>query len=104
MRQPAPRSSRPAGLPAYRPAPKTFHAAPSIAPAAVAHSRGNERSKKTVTVASFFDARSTEQNQLPMIRLRGQWLQRLGFRAGERLIVTEEDGRIVLTLVRDEEK
>ena len=56
-----------------------------------------------VTVASYFDARADEQDHLPMIRLRGQWLQRLGFRAGERLIVTEEDGRIVLTLVRDEE-
>jgi hypothetical protein len=102
MRQPVPPSSRPAGLPEYRPAPAPSPIVAPISSASAGQPRRNEHGKKTVTVASYFDARG-DHDQLPMIRLRGQWLQRIGFRAGERLIVTEEDGRIVLTLVRDEE-
>jgi hypothetical protein len=38
-----------------------------------------------------------------MIRIRGRWLQQLGFRSGERIVVTIEKRRIVLTLAPSEE-
>jgi hypothetical protein len=37
-----------------------------------------------------------------MIRLRGRWLAKLGFTARARIVVSEERGRLVLTLVREE--
>ena len=37
-----------------------------------------------------------------MIRLRGQWLAQLGFTADARIAVSEEQGRIVLTLAGGE--
>lgn len=40
--------------------------------------------------------------QHPMIRLRGRWLAELGFTADARIAVTEERGRLVLTLARGE--
>jgi len=36
--------------------------------------------------------------RVPMIRMRGDWLEENGFVAGERVVVTVERGRIVLTL------
>jgi hypothetical protein len=93
-----------AALPAFCPARPACRQSLTVAAASEPRQRRNTHGKKTVTVASYFDGRADDQDHLPMIRLRGQWLQRLGFRAGERLIVTEEEGRILLTLVRDEER
>lgn len=39
--------------------------------------------------------------RVPMIRMRGDWLEENGFVAGERVIVTVERGRIVLTLASE---
>ncbi len=41
-------------------------------------------------------------NRRPMIRMRGCWLARLGFEIGTRIVVSEERGRIVLTLAGEE--
>jgi hypothetical protein len=38
----------------------------------------------------------------PMIRLCGRWLAELGFTADARIAVSEEQGRLVLTLTREE--
>jgi hypothetical protein len=38
----------------------------------------------------------------PMIRLRGLWLAQLGFTADARIAVSEEQGRLVLTLATEE--
>lgn len=38
---------------------------------------------------------------LPLIRLQGKWLQRLGFEAGAKFIVEEALGRLTLTLIVD---
>lgn len=38
---------------------------------------------------------------VPYIRMSGVWLQRLGFRRGDRIEVTAEHERLVLTVVRD---
>jgi Toxin SymE, type I toxin-antitoxin system len=48
---------------------------------------------RKATVTSYFDARVT----VPMIRLRGRWLKRAGFREGDALRIEVEDGRLVLT-------
>ena len=39
--------------------------------------------------------------RVPMIRMRGEWLAENGFVAGERVVVTIERGRIVLTLASE---
>jgi len=39
--------------------------------------------------------------RVPMIRMRGEWLEENGFTAGERVLVTVEQGRIVLTLASE---
>jgi hypothetical protein len=36
-----------------------------------------------------------------MIRMRGQWLEQMGFRAGEYVIVTAEPKRLVLTIAEE---
>jgi hypothetical protein len=38
---------------------------------------------------------------VPYIRMSGVWLQRLGFRRGDRIEITAEHERLVLTVVRD---
>lgn len=48
---------------------------------------------RKATVTSYFDARVT----VPMIRLRGGWLKRAGFREGDALRIEVEEGRLVLT-------
>jgi hypothetical protein len=48
---------------------------------------------RKATVTSYFDARVT----VPMIRLRGRWLVRAGFREGDALRIEVQDGRLVLT-------
>jgi hypothetical protein len=48
---------------------------------------------RKATVTSYFDARVT----VPMIRLRGRWLKRAGFREGDALRIEVQDGRLVLT-------
>jgi hypothetical protein len=39
---------------------------------------------------------------VPFIRMSGLWLQQLGFDRGDRIEVTAERERLVLTVVRDE--
>lgn len=57
-------------------------------------------SEHVLTVAEFFDpsASSHASALRPMIRIRGQWLAEMGFRAGEYVIVTAEPKRLVLTV------
>jgi hypothetical protein len=52
---------------------------------------------RRATVTSYFDARVT----VPMIRLRGQWLVRAGFREGDALRIEVEEGRLVLSRPKD---
>jgi type I toxin-antitoxin system toxin SymE len=37
---------------------------------------------------------------VPLIRMRGKWLQKLGFKKGARFAVTEKRGQLVVTLKR----
>lgn len=67
--------------------------------------RRTANGEKLLTVTSTWNQRprSRRDQALPMIRMRGRWLQQLGFRTGERIVVTAERNRIVLTLARGEE-
>src|SRR6266508_28850 len=101
MRQPAPIDPPPAWLPEYMPVapPRRRRMAELIAPPPLPpRYRRNERGERMLTVARLFDGRSKQ----PMIRMRGAWLRRLGFTTGARIFVTEEPGRIVLTLEGEE--
>ena len=33
----------------------------------------------------------------PLIRLQGKWLEEMGFRVGDRVVVVTDEGRIVIT-------
>lgn len=58
-------------------------------------------SERRLTISEMVEApRSTlsRGRRVPMIRMRGEWLWENGFVAGERVVVTVEHGRIVLTL------
>lgn len=48
---------------------------------------------RKATVTSYFDTRVS----VPMIRLRGRWLMRAGFREGDALRIEVQDGRLILT-------
>jgi hypothetical protein len=66
--------------------------------------RGGNGSKREVIVTSLFRVSGTyrrRQQIVPYIRLSGIWLQRLGFRRGARIEITEERGRLVLTVIRE---
>jgi hypothetical protein len=54
--------------------------------------RISDRGERLLIVAAYFDGRKT-----PMIRMRGEWLQKRGFTPGAHFIVTEEPGRLVFT-------
>lgn len=66
--------------------------------------RGGNGSKREVVVTSLFrvcGAYHRRQQIVPYIRMSGAWLQRLGFRRGARIEITEERERLVLTVVRE---
>lgn len=67
--------------------------------------RRNVHGEKLITVSRTLNegARSNRDQTLPMIRMRGRWLQKLGFRSGARIVVRAEQNRIMLTVVRGEE-
>jgi hypothetical protein len=48
---------------------------------------------RKATVTSYFDTRVS----VPMIRLRGRWLMRAGFRKGDALRIEVVEGRLILT-------
>ncbi len=65
--------------------------------------RARTNSERVLTVAQFYDsaASSDAKAHSPMIRMRGQWLEQMGFRAGEYVIVTAEPKRLVLTIAEE---
>lgn len=81
----------------------------SIPPEMMIHGRPQQPRRKAngdrmLTVASCANphARSLTDASLPMIRIRGRWLKQLGFDSGERIAVTVEADRLVLTIAREE--
>lgn len=76
--------------------------APEIAAALRLRPRRTETGARVFTVARCFEesAESGQGRFVPMIRLRGRWLQRLGFRRGDRIVVEERRGELVVKLSR----
>ena len=66
--------------------------------------RRNAKGERMLTVATCMNPhpRSHADTSLPMIRLRGRWLKQLGFESGERITVSVEKNRLVLTLADEE--
>lgn len=60
--------------------------------------RRSEQGERMLTVSTTMRG----DDLLPMIRLRGRWLAKLGFTADARIAVSEEQGRLVLTLACEE--
>ena len=57
--------------------------------------RGGHGGAREFTVVERF----VESNErVPLIRMSGRWLQRVGFRKGQRIVVTIERDRLVLTV------
>jgi len=42
------------------------------------------------------------KNRLPLIRLQGKWLQDLGFQSGDKIVIEEHNGALVIKAVADE--
>jgi hypothetical protein len=65
--------------------------------------RPRAENERVLTVADFFatKSRTRKTEVLPMIRMRGQWLDEIGFRIGEFVIVKVEPKRLVLTIAEE---
>jgi hypothetical protein len=67
--------------------------------------RGGSGGKRELLVASIRQTNNSYrycEKVVPYIRMSGLWLERLGFRRGDRIEITEEPERLVLTLRRDD--
>jgi len=67
--------------------------------------RGGNGGKRELVVTSMYRESGTyrrRQTVVPFIRMSGVWLRQLGFDRGDRIEVTAERERLVLTVVRDE--
>jgi hypothetical protein len=67
--------------------------------------RGGNGGKRELVVTSMYRESGgyrRRQTVVPFIRMSGAWLEQLGFDRGDRIEVTAERERLVLTVVRDE--
>ena len=54
--------------------------------------------KRVLTVSSVSAA---DRREVPFIRLRGKWLQVLGFGIGQKITVEESEGQLILRVVKE---
>lgn len=54
--------------------------------------------KRVLTVSSVSAA---DRREVPFIRLRGKWLQGLGFGIGQKITVEESEGQLILRVVKE---
>jgi toxic protein SymE len=52
----------------------------------------------------IYEAPGCVMRDIPCIRLQGRWLERLGFKPGNNVIVQEGSGRLVIELVRESDE
>jgi hypothetical protein len=67
--------------------------------------RGGRGGKRELVVAAMYresGGYGRRKTVVPFIRMSGVWLEQLGFDRGDRIEVTAERERLVLTVVRDE--
>ena len=50
----------------------------------------------TISAVSVYD-----RQEFPFIRLRGKWLQALGFGIGKKITVEESEGQLILKVVKE---
>lgn len=60
-----------------------------------ASKRGGRGGVREFTIVT---RRSDDDSRVPMLRISGRWLQRLGFKRGDRVEVTTERNRLVITV------
>jgi hypothetical protein len=69
--------------------------------------RGGAGGKRQLLISEMLrppsNAPGSREQRLPCIRISGAWLQARGFQIGGRVEITEEQGRLVLTVVSDED-
>ncbi len=67
--------------------------------------RGGGGGKRELVVAAMYRESGSYRRRkmvVPFIRMSGVWLRQLGFDRGDRIEVTAERERLVLTVVREE--
>lgn len=82
-REPVPRRRRRSRVPAVAPAPP------------LPPTRRNRADGVREATLSYFEVKY--QDLVPVLRLRGRWLARNGFKIGARIYITVAEGRIVIT-------
>lgn len=55
--------------------------------------------KKVLTVSAISEV---NRREVPFIRLRGKWLQALGFRIGKKITVEESTGQLILRVSKED--
>ncbi|MGE5604195.1 MAG: SymE family type I addiction module toxin [Bacteroidota bacterium] len=53
--------------------------------------------KRVLTVSSLV----ADRREVPFIRLRGKWLQVLGFGIGQKITVEESEGQLILKVIKE---
>jgi hypothetical protein len=53
--------------------------------------------KRVLTISAMYDRR-----EVPFIRLRGKWLQVLGFEIGQKITVEESAGQLILKVIKED--
>jgi len=66
--------------------------------------RGKPRELSVTALYRAAKASGAKGASVPYLRLSGRWLERLGFASGCRVVVTEERGKLTLTIVRADER
>ena len=55
--------------------------------------------RRLLTVSSLS---SSDRQEVPFIRLRGKWLQALGFGIGKKITVEASEGRLILRVIKED--
>jgi hypothetical protein len=52
--------------------------------------------KRILTISAIYD-----RQEFPFIRLRGKWLQKLGFQIGQKITVEESEGQLIIKVLKE---
>lgn len=55
--------------------------------------------RRLLTVSSLS---ASDRREVPFIRLRGKWLQALGFGIGKKITVEASEGRLILRVIKED--
>jgi toxic protein SymE len=69
--------------------------------------RGGRGKRRELSVTALYRAArasGAKGESVPYLRLSGRWLERLGFASGCRVVVTEERGKLTLTIARADKR